>query len=263
LKKRTYIEAPLFLLLLGVGIAIAARFWTQKTETQPEPEPTPVPRMAHLLRSVPVATPTATSDPSGSPTGSITQTSFPPETVPESETEILVIQVREQDGRVPADQVFLQSPIYGTDLEVINGRLALEVVTGTLSFNVVAKNGNEVRPSETLSATVSSGSPSLLEFTLPPPVPRFISAGLELQRQPDGYWSVSGIVAGSAAEQVGLQVDDAVLTIHGHTPSALTDAQAAASLLGSPGDRIPLQVVIRNAQGTLEEHQVEMVIPAP
>jgi hypothetical protein len=52
-----------------------------------------------------------------------------------------------------------------------------------------------------------------------------------------------------------------VLAIGTETPATLTDAQAAAALLGQSGDRIPLQVVIRNAEGNLEEHRVELVIP--
>jgi len=261
MKKRTLIEAPLFLILLGVGVAIAMRLWTNSAVEAPEQAPTPTPRVANLLRSVPVTTP-ETPPEILSPTPNPLAENPTPETV-ESETGILVVQVREADGSLPLDPVWLRTSLYSEELPIERGRLVLEVVTGTLPFDVVARNGEEIRETEPFNATISPSSPTLLEFILPAPAPRFISSGLELQRQPDGYWTVSAITPGSAAAQAGLQPDDAVLSLHGQTPETYTDAQTAEALIGSPGDRIPLQVVIRNEQGELEEHQVELVIPQP
>lgn len=258
MRKKTAVELPVFVGLVALGAFIVVQQFRSEPPSDQQPEATPTPRIAGMLRSVPVSAPeTIPSTPSASPTQPTT-----PEVLPEEPAMgMLVILVREADGTVPVDEIKIRSPQYPSTLPVEKGRAVLEVITGRVSFEATAVNQVETRTSSLETVTITEGQATRLELTLPKPKPTFISAGISLNRQLDGYWSIAEVEAGSPAATAGLQAGDAILAIGNQTPTTMTDAQAVASLIGDSGDRIPLQVVIRNEQGELEEHQIELLLP--
>lgn len=255
MRRKTLLESIGVVLLLAVAANIAwSRFQANRAAPQ-TPTATPTPRMRSLVRARDAQEKTQDTRPAPDTPDSEPSADAPPS----PQTGFLVVEVREADGSVPTGPVTLVNRELDFVRDVEDGRLVLESVAGPVSFMVVA----EERTEGPLTATVRPSAATELVFTLPEPEPKtepvLVSAGLELAPDEE-FYVVAAVAPGSPAAAAGLQPGDAVLEVGNAPVTELTPEEIALSLLGAPGDRVFLRVVIRNRQDEFEEHHVELVL---
>jgi membrane-associated protease RseP (regulator of RpoE activity) len=261
MRRKTKIEIPLVLLLLIIAASIGVnKFRQNASETPPPAAPTATPRVKALALEFETSDALVSSPDSIQPPSS--STAVPPENFA-PETGYIVIQVREADGTLPSEPIVLFNESLQFERPIENGRLVLETVTGTLSFQVKTAAGPDQRITPPATVEVTTEDPVELSFTLPAPAlePELLSAGLTLAIA-DAYLEVSEVEPGSPAARVDIQAGDAIIRINNFPVTDLTPAQIAASLLGTPGTRISILLVIRNAAGAWEEKPVILTLEA-